>query len=104
MFHHPSGDDSQRRRSGVLGQESRVPLPDFVHDILSGSGLTFHHHVHQKRQSRVTTTDHAIALQLSALNFARLALCKDWGTEREVASLKEILSKEIAEVRMTSHL
>jgi hypothetical protein len=102
MFHHPSGDNNLRRRSGVSGQESRAPLPDFVHEILSGSGLTFHHHVLQKRRSHVTATDQATVSQLSALNFVRLALWKDWGTKREISSLKETLSKENAEVRTTS--
>lgn len=102
MSRYASGDDSLRRRSGVSGQESRVPLPDFVHEILSGSGLTFHHHVLQKRRSHVTATDQTTASQLTALNFVRLALWKDWGAKREISSLKEILSKENAEVRTTS--
>jgi hypothetical protein len=94
--------DNPRGRSGVSGQESRIPLPDFVHEILSGSGLTFHHHVLKKRRSHATATDQATALQLSALNFVRLALWKDWGTNREISSLKGILSKENAEVRRPS--
>ncbi|KAF8267014.1 hypothetical protein EI94DRAFT_86218 [Lactarius quietus] len=97
MFHRPSRDDNQRRTSGVSGQESGVPLPDFLHDILSGSGLTFHHHVLQKRRSHVTTTDQTTPSQLSALNFVRLAIWKDWGTKREISSLKQILSKENVE-------
>jgi hypothetical protein len=107
MFHHPSEDHNLRRRSEVSGQESSVStvsLPKFVRDILSGSGLTFHHHVLQKRRSHVIAADQATPSQLSALNFVRLAIWKDWGTARETSSLKEILSKEIAEVRTTSRL
>lgn len=104
MSRHASGDDNLRRRSGLSDQESRLTLPDFVHEILSGSGLTFHHHVLQKRRSHVTATDQTTASQLCALNFVHLALWKDWGTKREISSLKEILSKENAEVRTTSRL
>ena len=104
MFRHPSGDRDLRRRSDVSGQESGVSLPKFVHDIVSGSGLTFRHHVLQKRPRHVIAADQATPSQLSTLNFVRLAIWKDWGTARETSSLKEILSKEIAEVRTTSRL
>ncbi len=73
MFHHSSGDDNLQRRSRVSGQ-GRVSLPDFVDDILSDSELTFHHHVLRKRQIQVASTDQATSLQLSALNFVRLAI------------------------------
>ena len=104
MFRHPSGDNNLRRRSDVSGQESSASLPKFVHDILSGSGLTLDHHVLQKRRSHAIAADQATPSHLSALNFVRLAIWKDWGTARETSSLKEILSKEIAEVRTTSRL
>ncbi|KAI9452386.1 hypothetical protein BJY52DRAFT_936504 [Lactarius psammicola] len=94
MFHHPSGDKNPQRRSGVSGQ-GRTSLPDFVDDILSGLELTFHHHVLHKRQ--IASTDQAITSQLSALNFVRLAIWKDWGTKRGISSLREVLSKENAE-------
>ncbi|KAI9434775.1 hypothetical protein H4582DRAFT_743152 [Lactarius indigo] len=96
MIHHPSRDNIPRRRSGASGQ-GRVSLPDFVDDVLSGSELTFHHHVLRKRQIQTASTDQATPSQLSALNFVRLALWKDWGTKREISSLREVLSKENAE-------
>lgn len=95
MFHHPSGDDTLQR--GVLGRERRLLLPDFADDILNGSELTFHHHVLRKRQIQVASTDQAIPSQLSAINFIRLAVWKEWGTKREILSLQEIVSKENAE-------
>ena len=105
MFYHPSRANLQRR-SVVSGEESRVssPASDFVDDILGGSELTYHHHVLHERLNQITFTDQVTHSQLSALNLARLAIWKDWGTGNETSSLREILSKEHAEVRSTSRL
>jgi hypothetical protein len=103
MF-HPSGDSNLQRRLGGSGQEGRVPLPDIVDDILRGSELTFHHHVLRTRPIQIAFSNQATPTQLSALNFVRLVIWKDWGTKREISSLREILSKESSEVRTTSRL
>ncbi|KAH9037561.1 hypothetical protein EDB84DRAFT_1437400 [Lactarius hengduanensis] len=94
MFHHTSGDNNPQRR---VSDPGRVSLPDFVDDVLSGSELTFHHHVLPKRQIQAASADQDTSSQLSALNFVRLAIWKDWGTKREISSLREVLSKETAE-------
>ena len=104
MFHHPSGDNNLQRRLGGSGQEGRVPLPDIVDDILRGSAHSSHHNVLRTRPTQSAFTNQATPSHLSALNFVRLAIWKDWGTKRESSSLREILSKENAEVRTTSLL
>ncbi len=87
MSHHSSG----------------APLPDFVNDILNGTERTFLYHVPHKRQNSVSSIEQATPSRLSALNFVRIALWKDW--KKEISSFQQTLSKENAEVRpMTSVL